>query len=253
MSILNDEEKLLVRLLCDKMRLCEKRYCAISSAFLNEREQLIASENVIPSEGTKMHFDGGYDDAVRRVAVFTPEYAEWEDSPLCAVRASYYKDYTLSHRDFLGAILGLGLSRDAVGDILVDSENHCADIIVRAEILEFILENFKTAGRAALTLKEIRLADLHIPLEKTVKITDTVASPRIDAIASSGFSISREKASDLVRSGKLSIDRVICQSPDRQVQSGAVVSAVGYGKFKVTISGELSKKGRVFIEILKYV
>ncbi len=253
MSVLNDEEKLLIRSLCDKMRLSEKRYCAVSSGFLNEREQSVASESITPDEGINMYFDGGYDGAVRKVAVFIPEYAEEETALISAIRASYYKDYTLSHRDFLGAILGLGLSRDAVGDILVDTENHTADIIVRAEILGFLLESFKTAGRATLSLKEIRLADLHIPLEKTVKITDTVASPRIDAIASSGFSISRENASNLVRSGKLSIDRVICQSPDRQVQSGSVISALGYGKFKVTIPGGLSKKGRIFVEILKYV
>ncbi len=252
MSVLNDEEKLLVRSLCDKIHICEKRYCSVSSGFLNEHEQSVASENVIPDDGIKMHLDGGYDGAVRRIAVFTPEYAD-EGCHISAIRASYYKDYTLSHRDFLGAILGLGLSRDAVGDILVDTENRTADIIVKSEILGFLLENFKTAGRATLGLKEIRLADLHIPLEKTVKITDTVASPRIDAIASSGFSISRENAANLVRSGKLSIDRVICQSPDRQVQSGSVISAIGHGKFKLTIPGGLSKKGRVFIEILKYV
>ncbi len=253
MNVLNNEEKLLVRSLYDKLYLCEKRYCAVSSGFLNEREQSVASENVIPDDGIKMYLDGGYDGAVRRVAVFVPEYADNELSPIGAIRASYYKDYTLSHRDFLGAVLGLGLSRDTVGDILVDTENCTADIIVKSEILGFLLENFKTAGRASLTLKEIRLADLHIPLEKTVKITDTVASPRIDAIASSGFSISRENAANLVRSGKLSIDRVICQSPDRQVQSGSVISAIGHGKFKLTIPGGLSKKGRVFIEILKYV
>ncbi len=252
MSIPNDDEKILLRSLQDKMRLAEKRYCSISSGFLNEREQAVTEENIIPSDGINMYFDGGYEGAVRRVVIFVPEYAE-NESHIRAVRASYYKDYTLSHRDFLGALLGLGLSRDAVGDILVDAENHAADIIIKEEILPFVLDNFKTAGRAALTLKEIRIADLHIPEEKTVTITDTVASPRIDAIASAGFSISRENAAALVRSGRLSVDRVVCESPDKQIHSGAVISAVGYGKFIVTIPGGVSKKGRVFIEIKKYV
>ncbi len=250
---LTDEEKLLVRTLLDKMRLCEKRYCAVSSGFLNEREQSVAAEQITPEAGINMYFDGGYDGAVRCVAVFVPEYAEEEDSPLCAVRASYYKDYHLTHRDFLGALLGLGLSRDAVGDILVDDENHTADIIIRREILQFVLENFKTAGRASLALKEIRLQDIHIPEQKTVKITDTVASPRVDAIASVGFSISRENAAALVRSGRLSVDRVICQSPDKQLSDGALVSAQGFGKFKLTIPGGISKKGRIFVEILRFV
>ncbi len=252
MRLQNDDDKLLLRSLQDKMRLAEKRYCSVSSGFLNEHAQSLASEHIEVEDGIILRFDGGYDGATRKIAVFTPEYAEYQPS-ICAVRAGYYKDYALSHRDFLGALLGLGLSRDAVGDILVDTENHSADMILKEEILSFVLESFKAAGRATLNLKEIRLADLHIPQEKTVTITDTVASPRIDAVVSCGFSISRENAVALIKSGRLSIDKVVCQSPDRQVQSGAVISAVGHGKFTVTIPGGISKKGRIFIEIKKYV
>lgn len=252
--ILNDEDKLLIRKAEDKMRIADENYMLTSTGFLSDREQSVLSENIKPlSPELKILFFGGYDDSLRRTLVFLPEYLDlYENSPICALRASYYRDYELSHRDFLGAILGLGLSRDAVGDILVDKTSHSADIIIKNEIKDFLLSEFKTAGRATVTLKEIPFSSLNIPAERTITITDTVASPRIDSIASSGFGISREKAVTLIKSGNVFVNRVICTSPDRSVPDGATVNASGYGKFKVYITGNTSKKGRLFIKIEKY-
>lgn len=251
--ILNDD-KLLIRKAEDKLNICEKRAVMTCTGFLNDREQSVLSEAIKPYGDIRTLFYGGYDDAERRILVFLPEYFELEDDmPLTAVRASYYRDYELSHRDFLGALTGSGISREAVGDILVDKGAHTADIIIKKDIKDFVLSEIKNAGRAALDITEIPLSSLHIPVVKTEVFTDTVASPRLDAVAAAGFGISRENASSLVRGGKVFVNRVICQSPDKPVPDGALVNAAGYGKFKVYISGNVSKKGRMFLRIEKFV
>ena len=180
---------------------------------------------------------------------------------MAAIRCSYYKEYDLNHRDFLGALMGLGIEREAVGDIIVSKKACRADIIVQREILPFILSELSSAGRAALKVTEIPLSELENAEREVVTVTDTVASPRIDAIASSGFGVSRENAASLVKSGKVYVDRRLVTDPDRPVSDGALVNAQGYGKFKVYITGKfrvyipgnLSKKGRMFVKIERYV
>lgn len=250
---MTEEEKLLVRKAQDKLTASEKRYSVTSTGFLNEKEQALLKEQVMASDNVNVELNGGYEDAERRAMVFIPEYCSLDDEPqFCALRASYYKDYELTHRDFLGSVLGLGISRDMIGDILVDKELHTADMIVKTEIKEFILSELKNAGRAALTLKEISLDELHFPKRETEIVKDTVASPRLDAIASSGFGISRENAATLIKSGRVYVNRTLCQSPDKAVADNSTVNAAGYGKFKVRITDSISKKGRIFIEIERY-
>ena len=250
---MTEEEKLLVRKAQDKLSASEKRYSVTSTGFLNEKEQALLKEQMIASDNVNIELNGGYEDAERRAMVFIPEYCSIDDEPqFCALRASYYKDYELTHRDFLGSVLGLGISRDMIGDILVDKELHTADMIVKTEIKEFILSELKNAGRATLTLKEISLDELHFPKRETEIVKDTVASPRLDAIASSGLGISRENAAALIKSGRVYVNRTLCQSPDKAVTDNSTVNAAGYGKFKVRITDSISKKGRIFIEIERY-
>ncbi len=253
-GILNDEERLLIKKAEDKLRLCVSRYSLTFTGFLNEREQDILLSHLTVDADAQTELIGGYSEADRRIMLFYPEYLDpsEEKSPLTAVRASYYKDYTLSHRDILGALMGLGISRESVGDILVDAERHSADIIIKTEIRDFILTEFASAGRAKLSVKEIPLSELNVPKCETEEITDTVASPRIDAVASSGFGISRESAASLIKSGRLYLNRRLCTEPDRTVADASVITATGYGKFKVGVSDRVSKKGRIFIRIERY-
>ena len=252
--ILSEEEKLLIRRSEDKMRLSGTRYSLTSTGFMNEREQDILISRLTVDSDIKAELFGGYPDADRRIMTFCPEYLDpsEEESPLTAVRASYYKDYELSHRDFLGALTGLGVSREAIGDILVNKEGHTADIIIKTDVRDFLLSDFTSAGRARLTVKEIPLSEIRIPLSETETVTDTVASPRIDAITSGGLGISRENAAALIKSGRLYLNRRLCTDCDKTVPDGSVVTVSGYGKFKVTVSDRLSKKGRIFINIERY-
>lgn len=252
--VLSEEEKLLIRRAEDKINLCRDRYSLTCTGFMNEREQdILLSRVAVPSD-VRATLVGGYDDADRRIMLFCPEYLDEseEESPITALRASFYKDYELSHRDFLGAITGLGVSRECVGDILINKENHTADIIIKREIRDFLLSDFVSAGRARLTVKEISLTELYVPKNETESITDTVASPRIDAIASSGLGVSRENAASIIRSGRVYLNRRLCTECDESVPDNSLITVTGYGKFKVHVSDKTSKKGRIFITVERY-
>ena len=95
--------------------------------------------------------------------------------------------------------------------------------------------------------------DLHIPVQKTEQVRDTVAALRLDAVASSGFRMSRGKAAELVASGRVQVNWLECTKPDRSLAEGDTVSARGVGKFKLTQVGGTTKKGRISILLERYV
>ncbi len=199
---------------------------------------------------------GGYEDAERQMLVYLPEYLDesalyGEDSPLTCLRATFYQGDSLSHRDFLGALMGAGIARETVGDICVGKES--CDFFVSTEIAPYILQNFTSAGRSKLQLTEIPLDAVQVPQPEVKEIRDTLASLRLDSVISSGFRIGRSLASQYVSAGKAAIDGLPCEKPDKAVTEGAKISVRGLGKIKLqTVNGQ-TKKGRISVTIHRYV
>lgn len=245
----------------DKYEIARNKGYMTNTGFISERVQLLADRMLehIGADRREYIFDGGYGGALRKMLIFPPDrmssetVISSENSPLAFVRISYYREYSLSHRDILGAILGSGVSRSAVGDILVNGAEHRADMIISAAILPWTLESFTSAGRATLRVDEISRELLFVPEQKTALTKDTVASLRLDGIISSALGISREKASSAVSKGQVEVDHFPCQRGEKQLGEGAVVSVRGYGKFVLESVGERSKKGRIFISIKRYL
>ncbi len=250
---LSEEEELLIKKAVDKMRLSEKRYSLTCTGFLNETEQALLMEYFSDNDGLTMAFEGGYPDADRKVLLFFPVYTEFSpDEVISAVRCSYYKEYKLSHRDFLGAVLALGLERSAVGDIIVNDGEKYTDIVVKKEVLPFVAENLVKAGRAALKTEEISLGELRRIDDDRVITRETVASLRTDAVISAALGISREKSAEAVRSGKVFVNRKNVTETDKILDDGSLVNVVGYGKFILHVTDSVSRKGRTVIEIEKW-
>ena len=120
--------------------------------------------------------------AEREICCYLPEYLDesWlesEDGPIAAARAVYFEGDTLTHRDFLGALMGCGVKRETVGDIYV-AEGRC-DFLVTREVLPYLLQNFLSAGRTKLHVEQIALTDVSVPEQKTKMVRDTVPSLRL--------------------------------------------------------------------------
>ena len=245
---------MLLAKLWDKINAGIRKNIPASTCFLSPRELEMARFLFGEPEG--LHAFGGYGDAERKMLAYLPEYLEEdalyeEDSPCVCLRAEFYPGDTLSHRDFLGALMGAGIGRETVGDICVGRE-HC-DFFVTREIAPYILQNFISAGRTKLRLKQIPLKDADIPAPEVKEIKDTMASLRLDSVISSGFRIGRSLAAQYVTTGKAAIDGLPCEKPDKQIAEGMKISVRGLGKIKLQKINGRTKKDRISVVIHRYV
>ncbi len=250
----NPEDRLLLAKLWDKITAGIRRNIPANTCFLSPRELELAKYLFGQPEG--LHAFGGYSDAERKMLVYLPDYLDeaalWEeDSPCVCLRATFYQGDSLSHRDFLGALMGAGIGRETVGDICVGKSS--CDFFVTGEIAPYILQNFLSAGRTKLCLEQIPLTQAQIPQPEIREIRDTLASLRLDSVISSGFRIGRSLASQYVTTGKAAIDGLPCEKPDKAVDQGMKISVRGLGKIKLAAVNGRTKKDRISVVIHRYV
>lgn len=238
----------------DKIQAGIRKNIPAATAFLSPREQDMV--RFLFGEYPGLILFGGYDDAERKCLVYLPEYLEEsslyeEDGPVACIRASFYHGDSPSHRDFLGALMGEGITRESLGDICI-ADTSC-DFFTTGDIAPYILQNFTNAGRVHLQLEKIPLSDVVIPEPQIKEIRDTVASLRLDSVISSGFRISRGLAAEYIAAGKVSIDGMPCEKADKFATEGAKLSVRGAGKIKLAQVGAETKKGRISILIHRYI
>ena len=248
------EDRVLLAKLWDKINAGLRRNIPANTCFLSPREQEMA--RYLFGEEPGLQFFGGYEDAERKMLIYLPEYLDesslyGEDSPMVCLRATYFEADTLSHRDFLGALMGAGIARETVGDICVGTG--CCDFFVTAEIAPYILQNFLSAGRTRLHLNQVSLSEARIPEPEIKEIKDTVASLRLDSVVSSGFRIGRSLAAQYISAGKAAIDGLPCEKPDKSVAEGMKISIRGLGKIKLASINGKTKKDRISVVIHRYV
>ena len=248
------EDKVLLAKLWDKINMGLRKSILSNTGFLSPRELEMA--RYLFGELDGLHTFGGYPDAERKMLVYLPEYLEENalldaDSPVVCLRATFYLGDTLSHRDFLGALMGAGIAWETVGDICVGSGS--CDFFVTAEIAPYILQNFTGAGRTKVQIAQIPLSDVSVPEPEKKEIRDTLASLRLDSVISAGFRIGRSAAAQYVASGRAAINGLPCEKPDKQVEEGAKISVRGLGKILLRSVNGQTKKGRISVTIDRYI
>ena len=247
------EDRILFARLYDKLTTAEQRAMPGITCFLSPREQELLRQ-LLPE--LELVFFGGHREAERAMACYLPEYLDetWlagPEGPLAAVRASFYEKDALTHRDFLGSLMGAGIKRETVGDIYV-SRGSC-DFLVTREILPYVLDNLTSAGRTRLSLAEIPLEAVAGPNYTVKELRDTVASLRLDALVGAGFGMARGKAAELIAAGKVSVDGLPCLKGDKIVQEGSKISARGLGKLVLRAVNGRTRKDRISITLEKYL
>lgn len=247
------EDRLLLAKVLDKYDQNQRRNIPAATAFLSPREQQMARA-LLNAAGVRAGYvlDGGYEEAERRRLIFLPDWAEEDPGQLAFLRADFHgADSALTHRDILGSLMGLGVVRERVGDILVSP--HSADIVADPSLRDFFLREWSAAGRVKLSVSEIAREELCVPQVQVKTIRDTVSSLRLDAVTAAAFSMSRGRAAELIAAGRVNLDHVPCVKPDRPVAEGAVLTARGLGKARLAQVGGLTKKGRVGITVQRYL
>lgn len=246
---LNEEERFLAAHISDLQRLSVKSGVPRFSAFLNEREAVVAARAV---KG-KPEFFGGYDGAARTVCGFFEDtYAEEmphnELFPVRAVTFSFRECDKPAHRDFLGALLALGIKRELLGDILV-AEGYA--VVFCHETAEDMIYHVDKVGRVGVSA--VRGVAKPLPEIKTKKIDASVSSLRLDCIVSAAVNVSREKSAALIKSGQVNADFLPCLNVSEELSEGTIISVRGSGRYKLSgISGE-TRRGRLRIIIEKFI
>lgn len=276
-SITKIEEKILVKKNLDKYYLYEKTGNITHSDFLDPYQQKLM-EKVFSIMGIKDYdFFGGYEGAEREVIIFCPivmpskvdlkpcnnekhivnkEYDTlsiyWELQNLFRTLKLVPKQRnTFSHRDYLGSLMGLGIKREKIGDILVE-EDFCL-IIVLKEIAEFIQYNLTRVGNTTVDINIVDSGELKIFEPKTKKIRSTIASLRVDCVASAGFGISRNKIIQLIKSQRVYLDWELIVTPSKVVEEGSTISIKGKGRVLLDNIGRLTRKKRINVLLKKFI
>lgn len=246
-----DSRLSLARLL-DQLELCRRKNVPTHSHFLSDGEQRLAVQAIAAAGGPEHRFDGGYEGASRQVCVFLPDWCRTvPDDVLAAVETPLPREGTLTHRDFLGSLMGLGVTRDLLGDILVGEET--AQVVCLASALPILLDQWREVGRHAVSPRAVSLSALSSGVEKVQRLTETFQSLRFDAVAASAFRISRAKAAALIAGGKLLVNHLPCVKPDRLLTEGDTLTGRGLGKCRLSKVNGLSRKGRIMVELERYV
>lgn len=223
------------------------------SEFIDPYGYTVAETVAAAFERIKLLTDGGYHGAERQRAVFIHEdFLGKPDFKLIGLKVIWNdKFYNLSHRDVLGSLMGLGIKREVVGDILMKGDH--AKIIVDSDMAEYIKQNFAKIGSAAVSIEECDLAEIEPREERCKEIKATVASLRIDSVASSGFGSSRSRIASDIAADKLKVNWQPVKNASQIVKEGDVISMRGRGRVEVAAVTGTTKKGRLGILLKRYI
>ena len=244
----SEEDKLTVRHILDIAVRSEQSFRPLYSTFLDDR-QLAICEAALKSSWRGSYITvGGYPDAERRVIAFGINDESEAYPPFEALVFNYPADSGLSHRDFLGSIMALGIKRELLGDILVGKVRTA--VFVCSAALPLVREMTKVGNCGVRITDDFTEAD--IPQQEYDEIRSTVASLRLDAVISTGLRMSREKTAELIKSKGVMHNRIMTFCPSDKVEEGDKFSIRGFGKLELSEIGGQSKKDRLFITIRKY-
>ncbi len=252
-----EDLRLVLARILDQWTAAEQRSIPTHSPFLTPAEHLAAMQMLTAAGSTRHLFHGGYPDAERTICAFLPDWLDAEQwleqghHPFTVLRLRVPPAAHLSHRNWLGSILGVGLTREKTGDLLAE-ECQCQAIVL-SDAADIIVSQLDRVDRWPVQCEKIPLSELTLP-ERTVKtISTTFASLRLDAVAASAFSMSRTKAAALISSGQVSLNHLPCTKPDHLLSEGDVLSCRGFGRCVVKSVAGQSRKGRTIVELERSV
>lgn len=221
------------------------------TAFLDPRQLELAEAAL----GRQRHYSytvfGGHAGAERNIVSVFPAQQQAALPSLEAVLISWSANVALTHRDLLGALMALGLSRDQVGDIIVSGE-HEAAAIISASYAGYLCANLVQAANADLACRIIDLEELPLAAAEGKEVKGTVASLRVDAVLSLGFAVPRSRIVLMIKAGLVKVNFRPVSSAAYQLKEGDQISLRGRGRLLVASVEGKTRKGRTSLKLIKY-
>jgi RNA-binding protein YlmH len=251
---MQDTDQLLNKRFLELSHRAFSRQCYTSTEFLTLAEQDILCRTAFDSGSAAYSMTGGYEAAERKIAVFGDESlcGYTETPPIICIRitpvSQKFAD-ELTHRDFLGALMGLGVKRSVLGDILI--KENCGYLFCLETIAGFITEQFTQVKRTT-----VKCAVTELPPEiASPELTESmvnVASERLDAIVAAVFRFSRGDSQELFTQGKVFVNSRVTENTSLQPETGDIVSVRGYGRFIYDGIQRETRKGRLAVVVRVY-
>lgn len=226
------------------------------SEFLDPYGLSIAETIVAHYDRLTLEANGGYPGAERvKVAFVDTEFLEYADSFDFGLKVILIKwdsrYYRLSHRDVLGALMGIGIKREILGDIIVAGDQ--CYVLADATMAAYIEQNVTEVGQAVVSVSQGSLNDIPAKEEKIKEIRATVASMRVDAVAAAGFGTSRTRMAEDIVAAKLKINWQEAKSPSQVIKVGDIISMRGRGRVEVIEVPGQTKKGRYSVLLRRFM
>ncbi|MDU4959839.1 MAG: YlmH/Sll1252 family protein [Sporomusaceae bacterium] len=201
----------------------------------------------------RLDASGGYAAAERVRAVFSDEdFAGEADYGIAALRIEFDpRYYQLTHRDVLGALTGLGLKREVIGDIIMLPDG--CQVIIDAAMAAFALQQLSKIGTAPAKSELLPLEQLAAKEERQKEIRTTVASLRLDVVAAAGFGVSRSKMAGDIALDKLKVNWQDAKSSSQTLKPGDIISMRGRGRVEISDIIGQTKKGRISIVLKRFL
>lgn len=247
------DSKLLNARVGDLFSLCDKRCEAQFSPFLDGGEcAWIEDSFKMPSGYNTMMF-GGYKGAERKIFGVFPHWEECDINafPISVIEFKVPKFRTLTHRDYLGTLMSLGIDRNKTGDILVFDEG--AFVLVQRDIADYVVSNVTKIANAGVKAKIVALNDFIPPSPKTKAVSCVAASTRLDAVLAAALNVSRNISERLVKEERVKVNHRLVQSRSMDIKEGDLISAGGYGRFILKEIGRETQKGRLHITVEQFI
>ncbi len=222
------------------------------SDFLTLPEQRIA-QNAAKHAGCSILLYGGGEDSQRKIAAFAKDEGMLckEDHPIVILKAAFdtrFLPKPLTHRDFLGALMGLSIRREMVGDIVVGEGE--AYLFVQEKCFGYLLADLKEVGRASVTVT----LEEHCPLSAAPNFIEsvvTVSSMRADSLVAQIMKVGRSTAAEAISQKYVKADDVTVEKPDKLIRQEQELTVRGFGKYRIG-AARPTKKGRLAVTLYKY-
>lgn len=251
-----DDQHLLLNRIEDLHQQALRRHMITATEFLD-----MAEGSTVMAYLTQGHYSfkmwGGYEEAERKIALLYPDHIG--DTPDLSEHLTFLKvilrDHrfvnTPGHRDYLGALMNLGIERRLLGDFIMQ-EQGCVIICV-PHIADYLESQFTQVGPCQVSVDRIDTLSEVISERQFRRIKNTVSSTRLDSLVKVCINISRGNSTGLIKSGKVFVNGLEITKVSYDVSEGSIISIRGYGKFRLTALGHLTKKNRRIIEIDQYI
>lgn len=225
------------------------------SNFLDLYEQSIVTSLMKKEKCVFFSLSGGYEGAQRRMVRFgSPDELGYDQEfpfVLLHIRPLSGKfAEKLSHRDYLGSLMNLGIERNLIGDIIVMDKE--AYVFVKDTIGPFLMQEWTKVRHTLIDIKETPIMEfLYTPKFEEVK--GFCASFRLDVMVAFLCKTSRKESVDLIKAQKVFVNSCLVESNSYVLKEGDILTVRGYGKAVFSEIGGQSKKGRFMVSMKKYV